>query len=223
MALAVVGNVCVDDVLEVCDEFLKPAQPLSIEKSFEDEPREVVKSYEEYYLAMSVPVFSFGYKEACVKPIQSYKDYIETDILLEVIAGKTSPLYKNLFEKGLINASFSSEYFIGYGYESVIFEGESENPQAVADAIKAEVARLKKDGIDKDLFESVRRSLYGKEIMAYNDIDSIANSLITCDFNEWSLFDGMEIYKNVTVEDIEIRLSKMMDEQYSALSVVKNK
>jgi hypothetical protein len=33
----------------------------------------------------------------------------------------------------------------------------------------------------------------------------------------------MEIYKNVTVEDIEIRLSKMMDEQYSALSVVKNK
>lgn len=223
MALAVVGNASVEDVLDVCDEYLKQAEPLSIEKSFEDEPREIVKSYEEYHLAMSVPVFSFGYKEACEKPIQSYKDYIETDILLKIIAGKTSPLYNTLLEKGLINSSFGSEYFIGCGYEAIIFDGESENPQAVADAIKAEVARLKREGIDRDLFESVRRSLYGREIMSYNDIDSIANSLITCDFNGWSVFDAVDIYKNVTVEDIEKRLSNIMDEQYSALSVVKNK
>ncbi|MFR5876285.1 MAG: M16 family metallopeptidase, partial [Eubacterium sp.] len=223
MALAVAGNVTVDDVLEVCNEYLKQAEPLSIEKSFDDEPRGIVKDYDEYHLAMSVPVFAFGYKEACEKPIQSYRDYIETDILLKIIAGKTSPLYHSLLEKGLINSSFGNEYFIGYGYEAIIFEGESENPQAVADAIKAEVARLKHEGIDRDLFESVRRSLYGKEIMSYNDIDSIANSLIACDFNEWSMFDAMDIYKNVTAEDIENRLSKMMDEQYSALSVVKNK
>lgn len=223
MALAVAGNVTVDDVLEVCNEYLKQAEPLSIEKSFDDEPCGIVKDYDEYHLAMSVPVFAFGYKEACEKPIQSYRDYIETDILLKIIAGKTSPLYHSLLEKGLINSSFGNEYFIGYGYEAIIFEGESENPQAVADAIKAEVARLKHEGIDRDLFESVRRSLYGKEIMSYNDIDSIANSLIACDFNEWSMFDAMDIYKNVTAEDIENRLSKMMDEQYSALSVVKNK
>lgn len=223
MALAVVGNVCVDDVLEVCDEYLKQAEPLSIEKSFDDEPREIVKAYDEYHLAMSVPVFAFGYKEACKKPVQSYRDYIETDILLKIIAGKTSRLYNSLLEKGLINASFGSEYFVGYGYEAIIFEGESENPQAVADAIKEEIARIKREGIDRNLFESIRRSLYGKEIMSYNDIDSIANSLIACDFNEWSMFDAMNIYKNLTAESIEKRLSEMMNEQYSALSVVKNK
>lgn len=223
MALAVVGNISVDEVLKVCDEYLKPAPELSIEKSFEDEPREIVKPYEEYYLPMSVPVFSFGYKEACEKPIQSNKDYIETSILLDIIAGKTSPLYSDLFSKGLINSSFESEYFIGYGYEVVLFEGESENPQAVADAIKNEVARLKKDGIDKELFESVRRALYGKEIMSYNDIDSVANSLIACDFNGWKIFDAIDIFKSVTVEDIEKRLQNIMQEEYSALSVVKNK
>lgn len=223
MALAVVGNVTKEDVLEVCDQYLKPAKPLSIEKSFEDEPREIVKSYEEYYLPMSVPVFSFGYKEACKKPIQSAKDYIETDILLDIIAGKTSPLYNQLLEKGLINSSFDSEYFVGYGYEAIIFEGESENPQAVADAIKTEIARIKAEGIDAELFESVRRAMYGKEIMSYNDIDTVANSLIACDFNDWKIFDSMDIYKSVTVEDIENRLSSMMIDEYSALSVVKNK
>ncbi len=222
MALAVVGNVSVDDVLEVCDEYLKQAPPLEIEKSFEDEPREIVKDYEEYHLAVSVPVFSFGYKEECKKDIQSLRDSIETNILLEIIAGNTSPLYKDLFDKGLVNSSFSKEYFIGYGYEAVIFDGESKNPQAVADAIKAEIARIKKEGIDKELFEGVRRSLYGREIMGYNDIDNIANSIIACDFNGWNMFDAMDIYKQVTVEDIENRLSGMMKEKYSALSVVKN-
>lgn len=223
MALAVVGNATVDDVLEICDEYLKPAEPLSIEKSFEDEPREIVKDYEEYHLAMSVPEFVFGYKEACEKPIQSDRDYIETSILLDIIAGKMSPLYSSLIEKGLINNSFCNEYFTGYGYEAIIFEGESEDPKAVADAIKNEIARVKKEGIDKELFECVRRSSYGKEIMSYNDIDSIANSLINNDFNGWKIFDSMEIYKNITVEDLEKRLANIMQEEYSALSVVKNK
>ena len=223
MALAVVGNVNVDDVLAVCDEYLVPAQPLSIERSFEDEPREILKDYEEYHLAMSVPVFAFGYKEACNKPVQSLKDLIETNILLDIIAGNTSPLYQQLINQGLINSSFSKEYFTGYGYESVIFDGESTNPQAVADAIKAEVSRLRKDGIDPELFESVRRSLYGKEIMEYNDIDSIANNLIYCDFNGYKIFEALDIYKSVTLNDITQRLATMLDEQYSALSVVKNK
>ncbi|MBR1763603.1 MAG: insulinase family protein [Eubacterium sp.] len=221
MALAVVGNINVDEVLEVCDEYLKPSQELSIEKSFEDEPREIVQSYMEHILELSVPVFSFGYKEECAKPLPTFKEYIETNILLEVIAGKTSPLYTRLFENGLINSSFSKEYFTGYGFEAVIFDGESEKPEEVAKAINEEVARIKKEGINPELFESVRRTLYGKEIMSFNDIDNIANSLIACQFNNWNMFDAVEIYKNITVDDIEKRLSSMMDEEYSALSVVK--
>jgi predicted Zn-dependent peptidase len=223
MALAVVGNVSVDEVLAVCDEYLIPAKPLTIEKTFDDEPNEIVKPYEEYNLSMSVPVFSFGYKEKCEKPIQSQRDAIETNILLDIIAGNTSPLYKELFDKGLINSSFDKEYFIGYGYEAVIFEGESENPQAVADAIKKEIARLKQQGIDEELFEGVRRSLYGKEIMQYNSIDVVANSIIDCEFNGWNLFESMDIFKSVTVDDIQKRLENSFDEKLSALSVVKNK
>ena len=223
MALAVCGNVSVDEVLAVCDKYLKNSEPLEIERSFENEPREIVKAYEEYYLEVGVPVFAFGYKEKCEKPIQSEYTAIVTDILLDIIAGKTSPLYKKLYDEGLIKSDFSYEYFIGGGYEAIIFDGESENPQAVANAIKAEIARLRKDGIDVELFESVRRSKYGKEIMSYNDIDTIANTLIECDFNSWKIFDGVEIYRSITLEDVEKRFDEVLDEKYSALSVVKNK
>jgi len=223
MALVIVGNADVKQVEAICDECLEAAENVTVERSFEDEPRDIVKSYDEYHLAMSVPVFSFGYKEKCETPERTLKEVVETNILLEVLIGESSPLYSRLIEDGLINAQFSKEYFTGWGYEAILFDGESTNPQAVADAIKAEVSRLKAEGIDEQLFETVRRNLYGKEIMQYNDIDAIANGMISCYFSNHNIFDTMEIYKNVTKADIEKRLSEVMDEKYSALSVVKSK
>lgn len=223
MCLAVVGDVTPEQVLAVCDRMLKPAQPLSIERSFEDEPREIVNDYCEYNLAMSMPVFSFGYKEECKNLTQDIRKIIEVTILLEILAGDTSALYNSMFEKGLINTSFSKEYFIGFGYEAITFDGESADPDMVAAEIKKAVAKLKKDGITDEQFETARRSLYGREIMEYNDIDAIANGIIGAHFNGYSIFDAMDIYKTVTKEDVENRLSNMMQEEYSALSVVKNK
>lgn len=223
MALVVVGNADADRIVAICDECLEKAENVRVERSFEDEPRDIVKSYDEYHLAMSVPVFSFGYKEKCETPERTLKEIVETNILLEVLIGESSPLYSSLIEKGLINSQFSKEYFVGYGYEAIMFDGESTNPQAVADEIKQEVARLKKDGIDDELFETVRRNLYGKEIMQYNDIDAVANGMISCYFSDYGIFDTMDIYKNVTKADIEKRLFEVMDEKYSALSVVKSK
>lgn len=224
MCLAVVGNVTPEQVTALCDKMLKKAPQLEIQRSFEEEPSDIVKPYEEYHLSMDIPVFSFGYKEDCKKPKQDLKKVIETNILLEILAGDTSDLYNSLFEEGLINASFSKEYFTGFGYEAIIFEGESENPQLVSEKIKNAVNEMKKNGIDSEKFEIARRSLYGKEIMEYNDISNIANGLIAAEFNGWSsLFDALEIYKTVTKEDIEKCLDNMMDEKYSALSVVKEK
>ena len=223
MCLAVVGNAQPEDVLAVCDKMLEKAPELEIERSFKDEPRDIVKDYEEYHLAMNMPVFSFGYKEACEKTVQDLKTVVETNILLEILAGDTSDLYINLFDRGLINTNFSKEYFIGFGYEAVMFDGESENPQAVADAIKKAVADLKSNGITDEQFESARRSLYGREIMEYNDIDSVANAFVGAHFNGYSIFETIDIYKNVKKSDIEKRLANMMKEKYSALSVVKGK
>lgn len=222
MALAVVGNVTPEEVIKVCDEMLKKSEDVTIERVFDEEPRDIVKSYEEYCLAVSMPVFSFGYKEACKTPQRTVQETVEMEILLEILAGETSNLYSSLFEKGLINSTFSKEYFTGNGYEAVIFEGESTDAKAVAQAIKEEVARLRKEGISDQAFESARRSLYGREIMSYNVTDDVANAIIGCYFAGYSIFDPLEVYKNVKKEDVEKLLSEKLDEKFSALSVVRS-
>lgn len=222
MALAVVGNVTPEEVIKVCDEMLTKSEDVTIERVFDEEPRDIVKPFEEYHLAVSMPVFSFGYKEACKTPQRTVQETVEMEILLEILAGETSNLYSALFEKGLINSTFSKEYFTGNGYEAVIFEGESTDAKAVAQAIKEEVARLRNEGISDQAFESARRSLYGREIMSYNVTDDVANAIIGCYFAGYSIFDPLEVYKNVKKEDVEKLLSEKLDEKYSALSVVKS-
>ncbi len=221
MALAVTGNVSVEDVLEVCDRMLEKAEKVEIERSFENEPRDIVDSYTEYKLALSMPVFSFGYKEKCEKPVQSLRKMILVTILLDILAGDTSPLYNSLFEKGLINSSFSKEYFTGYGFEAIMFDGESTDPKAVSEEIKKAVKQLRENGITDEEFETARRALYGSEIMHFNDVETVANELIAAYFEGYSVFDVVEEYKKVTKEEVEKLLDDMLDERYSALSVVK--
>ncbi len=221
MALVVVGNVNVDDVISICDKMLMPSPEFSISRKFEPEPPEIVKNYDEYNLDVSIPAFSFGYKEKCECPTQSLKKVCEVNVLLEIIAGKASPLYSKLLQQGLINSSFSKEYFTGNGFECIIFEGSSNSPQTVADEIKQEVARLRKNGIDEELFESARRSLYGDIIMSYNEVDELANMIIDDYFMGYKPFDVVDAYRQVTRKDVEANLDSMLREEYSALSVVK--
>ncbi len=220
MVLAVAGNVTIDEVLEVADKLLKPSKDIRVERESFDEPSEIVDDYIEQKLSVSMPLFNLGFKESYDTPQRSLKEQLCTRILLEIIAGDISPLYKDLFSQGLINTSFGSEYFTGYGYAAVIFAGESKDPKEVAKRIKAEIKRLKSNGIEEAEFQRVRKMLYGRTIMGYNDVDSIANELISCHFEGYELFDEIDVFQSITLEDVEQRLTQQMDEKLSVLSVI---
>lgn len=58
--------------------------------------------------------------------------------------------------------------------------------------------------------------------MSYNDIDTIANGLISAHFGEYDIFDTVEIFKNIKKSDVLSRLDKVMDEN-TAHSVLLSK
>ena len=102
MALAVSGNVDIDEIEKICDELLKPSEPFLFERRPADEPDDIRTDYIEERLSVAAPIFSLGYKENYGLPKQTLKQKIAVDILMEIIAGTTSPLYNELLEKGLI-------------------------------------------------------------------------------------------------------------------------
>ena len=219
MFICIAGNVNADKVLSRINSAVKTNAPIEIERIGCDEPDEVVDSYVEQQLAVAQPMFCFGYKESMDKPERTVKEKVLTALLLEIIAGDSSPLYKKLINEGLINDEFSFEYFTGHNYSAVIFEGESSDPKRVAEEIKAEIERLKADGIDKKLFSAVRCGMYGEAVRSFNSVQSIATQLVSCAMSDSGLFDELKYIKSATPEDVYKRLS-LLDNDKTVLSVI---
>lgn len=218
MFLCIAGNVDTEKVLKMVENGIKPKEKPELTRIMPEEPDKVVKPYICQELEVAQPMFCFGYKES-VNGVLSIKERLCTAILLEMIAGDASPLYKKLINDGLINDEFSFEYFNGPGYSAVMFEGESKNPQAVAEEIKTEVNRLKEEGLSKKLFTAVRSGLYGNAIRGFNSVEGITMQLVDCAINGTELFDEIKYLKQVTVDDVTKRLSLLQDDK-TVLSVI---
>lgn len=220
MALAVVGNVTVEQVLEIADRMLKPKESKKIERKFQIEPETVVEDTIVRNLEVSMPIFAIGYKEKITTPTRTLKETLESNILLDIIGGKTSPLYEEMLTDGLINTTFDIEYFEGFGYSAHIFNGESTEPEKVRERINKEIEKMKNQGVNKETFDRIKKKHYGGFIMNFNDIDSLANALIGGYFNGDGLYDQLEVLESITLEDINNRLNAINIEN-SSMSIIK--
>ena len=220
MVLSIAGNFEIDTALEVADKMLKQNSALTITNKDFEEPLEINKTETTQALPVAMPLFTIGFKAEPSEGIDRIKASIETNILLEFIAGESSDLYKQMYEEELINSSFGSEVFSGNGYFSSIFEGESRNPREVKSRIISEVKRLKEEGLDRDEFEIIKKSFYGKQLRRFDNVEGVANSMVAAHFDGVSLYDNIEICANVEFEDIVERLDKSFNINRCAISII---
>ncbi len=221
MVLCVVGNVDYNKVLELCDKMLKLSKPVKIDRIFEKEPDDVVKPRVEQKLSVASPIFELGFKEHADENRKTANQIAQTEILLEVLASESSPLFKRLLDAGLINqSSFSYEYFEGPGYSSIIFSGESKDPDTVAKEINKEVADLRKKGINSAAFERAKKAVYGRMISSFNSVDNIANMMAALTFTGHELFNYVDAIAEADINSVNARLNSQFKEDCSALSVV---
>ncbi len=220
MVLAIAGNFDVNQAIAVIDQKLKPAKQIQIERKTVSEPLTVAKRETVQQLEVALPLFQIGFKEQPEEGRDLLKAEIETEILLKVIAGTGSPLYRKLYDAGLINDAFGVEVHSGRGYFSGIFDGESKDPRKVYDEILAEIDRYRKNGLPTADIERVKRTLYGSVIRGFNEVDGIANILVSSYFQGVGVFDVAHVIAETTAVDVEKRFAKTFAPDRSAISIV---
>ncbi len=220
MALAVAGNVTPEEVIEIADRLLEADEPVTVERAFKEEPDKIVQQYIEESLALVTPVFCLGYKENHKTPERTIKETIGKSLLLDMIAGQSSDLYKELLDSGLINDTFSTEYFNGHGYATPMFSGESLDPKKVATLIDEKINEFKLKGFSDEEFEIVRKKHYGKTVRAFTDVDTIANGLVVSHFENDNLFSEFKVLQEITAEYCYELLKNSFDNDKAVLSVI---
>ncbi len=221
MFICIAGNVDANEVLSQIEKGIRKNDKITITRGEHSENDSVLENYTEQNLQVAQPLFCYGYKLKS-EGIMPCFQRVCFELAIDILAGDNSDLFEDLMNKSLINDEFDTEVFCGNGYASVIFSGESVNPEAVKNAINREIEGLIEKGIESDLFESVKRGMYGEAVKRFNSVQSIGMQLCDAAVNDEKPFGELEAISRVTIADVIACLKKLKEEN-SVLSVVKNK
>ncbi|MBQ8296354.1 MAG: insulinase family protein [Ruminococcus sp.] len=220
MVLAIAGNVSADEVLAICDEYLKPCEDKGLETVFPDEPDTIVRSEVREAQPVGTPIFNIGYKCVPCMGRERLRKSMAASLAVGIISDASSEMYQRLLNEGLINSSFGTEIFSGDGYFSVIFSGESSAPEKVRDAVAAEINRVKNEGFGEKEFQRNKKSMYGSLIRELNNVEAVANLMINSHMDGVGPYDAIEVLSEMTSADcLEFIRTELFDDKL-AMSVV---
>ena len=224
MIICVVGDLEPESVFEQVEKNIKYSESLGeIKRIFPEEISSLNKDYVEQFLAVSTPLFQMGFKDdpTGLSGLESLKREVAVKILLEMIMGKSSALYNELYSQGLINNTLEFDYNIEENYAFSMFGGESQDPFKVKDYISGKIEELHKTGLDRESYERIRKAVKGRFLRRFNSVENISHLFISVYFRGVNVFDYLDVYDKMNFEYINEIFSKHFNLNNLALSVVK--
>ena len=225
MVLAVAGNVTLAQVVAAAEQTpfaqaahtvrrLMPAEPQAVAVPRAHEP------YREFSMAVAKPLLGVGFKETPPAG-DALKTEIICDMLTELICGSMTPLYRRLYDEGLVSPGFSGEILSLPGALSFLFGGETPEPETVRGLLLDEIARLKREGVDEELFTLCKNQLYGELVQDLENIEDVAGALASSFFRGRTPADEIETLASVTLSDVNGALRAMLCTERSATVIIR--
>lgn len=223
MMILVVGDVEPSKIFRQIEDSVaaKSSNP-EIKRIFPEEPKTINRDYVEQKLAVSMPLFQMGFKDTdfSSKGIQCLQREIAIKLILEMIMGRSSSLYNELYNEGLINNTFDFDYSIEETYAYSVLGGESKDPLMVKKRVVDEIKSIHSKGLDKDSYERIKRAMKGRFMRQLNSVERISHSFISVYFKEVSMFDYPDVYDNMSFDYVKGVFGEHFNLDKLAMSVI---
>lgn len=221
MTLVVCGDFKPEEILqEIKNRLVDKKSAGEIKRIYPVEKEEIVKATVNQDMEVSMPLFAIGIKDKAVEENEKVKKHIAVEILLNIIFGISSNLYKNLYNEGIIFADPSLEYEFTSDYAHILITGQSINPDEVFNRFKKEIENLKQQGINEQDFERIKKMIYGGYVKEYNDVAEIARMFLADSFKGINSFDYIEEIGSVNLDYAKQVLNDVFVENKMVLSTV---
>ena len=181
----------------------------------------VQESFVSTRMDVAMPTFQLGFK---CEPLgwgeEAVHREIVGDLAAETLFGESSPLYLRLYEQGLIDSSFGGGYDTIEGMSMLSVFGDSDDPQAILDAILDQAKSIAAQGIRQEDFLRMKRSAIGRRIKGLDSFDSTCFRICAYHFSGFDYFRFPSVYETVTAEDILAFIRQTVTPERACLSVI---
>jgi len=222
MVLCVVGDVDAQSIADIAGEVLPDDAGDSVLccRSW-PEDMAVKTGYTQQTMEVAMPMFQLGFKcESAGRGEGAIRLEIAADLAAEALFGESSQLYLKLYEQGLIDSSFGGGFETVDGMSMLTCGGDSDDPEAVRDAVLARARELVQQGIDHSEFLRMKRSAMGRRIRSLDSFDGTCFRLCAYHLCGFDYFRFPEIYASVTEEDLRTFINRTVVPQRCSLSVI---
>ena len=222
MVLCVVGDVEPEAVEELALEVLG---------SHRNEPGEKLRQWQEdmtceempciQHMDVAMPMFQLGMKCPWTgKGRAAIRQEVIGDLAAEALFGESSPLYNRLYGQGLIDSSFGGGYETVDGCALLTCGGDSDDPEAVRQAILEQAQVLREQGLEEAALLRMKRSALGRRLRDLDSFDSTCFRLCAYYLSEYDYFDFPELYGDITAQEVVDFIEKTVRRDNCALSVI---
>lgn len=224
MVILVVGDVEPQSVFNQVEAALdKTDARQAIKRIYPQEPGSINKSYTEQSLAVSMPIFQMGYRDNhfMSEGLELLKHETAVKLLLDMLIGKSSSLYEQLYNEGLLNSTFDFDFTAEKGYAFSVLGGESQDPMKVRERFCQVVEETKKHGLDRETYERLARAMLGRYMRQFNSVEKISHLFISVYFKGVNIFDYLKVYDKISFEYVNEVFKEHFNQENLALSVIK--
>ena len=214
MVLAVAGNITMDQALAACRRagLDKPAPARTVEVAKNHPENDPPQTELKFSMPVNKPCFALAFREGPIARGDVRTEML-ADMLPDLICGGLTSLYRKLYDQALVNPEFSGDTVSTSGCCVIAFTGESETPRAVADMVREEIARLRREGVDPELFTLVKNQMYGEMLADLEGVEDAAEALASAHLRGNTLADEIEALASLTVADADAALQTMLCEE----------
>ena len=225
MVLCVAGDVDPEKVIALAEEILPKTSHEKVERDYgEAEPDNANMPLWEREMAVSTPIFQLGFKDT---PPAMGQDWLRWELTgnlaAEALLGSSSPLYSRLYAQGLVDKNFNYGCEAYPGAAFLCAGGESRDPEAVRDAVRAEIDRVNAEGIDDALFQRLKRAGYGAMVKGLNALENLCINQAQATFCGYDYLTFPEVYASIEKADVEACIRRAMTPERSTLAVIRPK
>ena len=211
MVLAAAGNTTMEQILAACERhgLMRPRSTERVQRLWKPEPMTLAAAHKTLKMPVSKPCFGVGFKEKPLPPNDLRTEALY-DLILSCITGGMSPLYRRLYDGGLVNPGFGGEVLRVDGCCCILFTGESDAPDAVKQMLLDEIARIRAAGVDREIFTLCKNEKYGQLIENLENVEDSASQMADFALSGQTVAQQITMLAGLTAEDADAALQHIL-------------
>ncbi|MGM0851483.1 MAG: EF-P 5-aminopentanol modification-associated protein YfmH [Bacillota bacterium] len=219
MLLFVVGSVDPDQIMNQIrsNQEKKDYEKMpEIKRKFDDEPETVAEKKQVLKMNVQSPKCLVGLKAP--EPHQQGKEMLRQElsmnVFLDMLFGKSSTYYSELYNDGLIDETFHYDYTQENGFGFLTVGGDTEKPDELAEKVQSLLLKAKQQSLfTEEGLERTKKKKIGAFLRAINSPEFIANQFTRYAFNEMDLFEVVPTLESLKYDDIQAVASTIISEE----------